>query len=175
VAGVALMVGCLLDAAWLADRPTARRRTLISTMVAIALLYLTSTQRQKVRASAIALWEDSASKNPASVTAATGLGEPLREAGRLPEAEQAIREAIRLGGGNRGDDWATLALILDAQGQSTQARAALVKSLQIDPRLADPAARVKSLAMERPIAEELRKLLDKFAERDWPDSKKGGY
>lgn len=114
-------------------------------------------------------------QNPASVTAATGLGEALREAGRLPEAEQAIREAIRLGGGNRGDDWATLALILDAQGQSTQARAALVKSLQIDPRLADPAARVKSLAMERPIAEELRKLLDKLAERDWPDSKKGGY
>ena len=91
-------------------------------------------------------------------TAASGLGEALREAGRLPEAERAIREAIRLSDGKRGDAWATLALILDAQGRTADADAALDRAIEVDPKLADPEARVAALAMERSHADELLQL-----------------
>jgi Flp pilus assembly protein TadD len=95
----------------------------------------------------------------ACYTSAAGLGEAFREAGRLPEAEQLTREAIRLSNGQRGDAWATLALILDAEGRKTDAADALAKALELEPGLSDPDTKVKSLAMERPMAKELKRLL----------------
>ena len=79
--------------------------------------------------------------------------------GRLPEAERATREAIRLSDGKRGDPWLTLALILDAQGREAEAFDAAGKALEVQPSLADPEARVRALAMERQVAEEWGRLL----------------
>ena len=92
-------------------------------------------------------------------TAASGLGEALREAGRLTEAEKATREAIRLSDEKRGDTWAMLALILDGQGRKAEAQTALAKAIEVDPKLTDPDARVRALAMERNMAEDLKRLL----------------
>ncbi len=174
MAGVAVAVACLLDAPWLAGRDTLRQRILAGCMAVIAVLGMVCIERQTVWANSLALWEDSFRKNPNSFTNAAGLGEALREAGRLPEAEQFTREAIRLSNGQRGDAWATLALILDAQGRATDAAAALAKALEVEPRLSDPGARVKSLAMERPMAEDLERLLD-AARAGWPERTKTGY
>jgi protein O-mannosyl-transferase len=174
VAGVAVFVACLLDAPWLVGRETLRQRVLVACMAAVALLGLGCVERQKVWASSLALWEDSYRKNPASFTNAAGLGEALREAGRLPEAEKLTRTAILLSHEKRGDTWATLALILDAQGRAADAAAALDKALEVEPRLADPDARVQSLAMERPMAKELERLLA-TRRAGWPDRKKTGY
>ena len=96
-----------------------------------------------------------------SFTAATGLGEALREVGRLDGAEQATREAIRLSEGSRGDSWATLALILDSQGRVAEAKTMLAKAFEVDPRLHHPDARVEALAMERATADELKVLMEK--------------
>jgi tetratricopeptide (TPR) repeat protein len=159
MAGVAVAVACLLDAPWLAGRESLRRRGIIGCMAAVALLGLASVERQQVWASSLALWSDAHRKNPVSFTTATGLGEALREAGRLTEAEQFTREAIRLSEGQRGDTWATLALILDSQGRAAEAADAVAKALEIDPKLADPDARVAALAMERPMADDLKRLL----------------
>ena len=161
MAGVALTVACLLDAPWLAGRPRRRERAIIACMVAVAALGLASIERQKVWGSSLALWDDAVRKNPASAGAAEGLGEALREAGRLTEAERAARAAIRLSGGRRGEAWASLALILDEQGRPDEAGDAVAKAIEIDPRLADPDARVAALAMERPFAERLGQLLRK--------------
>ena len=174
MAGVAIVVACLLDAPWLIGRKTLRQRILAGCMVVVAILGMACIERQTVWTNSLALWDDSYRKNPGSVTTATGLGEALREAGRLPEAEQFTREAIRLSKSERGEAWATLALILDTQGRVTDSAAALAKALELEPTLSDPDTKVKSLAMERPMAEDLKRLLG-TAKVGWPEQEKTGY
>ena len=168
MAGVAIAVACLLDAPWLVGRETLRQRILAGCMAVVAVLGMTCIERQTVWASSLALWSDAFRKNPGSVTTATGLGEALREAGRLPEAEQFTREAIRLSNSERGDVWATLALILDEQGRAADAAAALAKALELEPRLSDPESRVMSLSMDRAMAEDLKRLLG-TTKAGWPE------
>jgi tetratricopeptide (TPR) repeat protein len=158
MAGVALAVGLLLEAPWLAGRDRLRTRMLLAVLAADILLAVGCMERQKVWANPLALWTDTFRKNPATYTAASGLAEALREAGRLTEAEQLARRAIELSGGGRGDPWATLALILDDQGRESEAFAALDKAIAVDAKLADPDARVAALAMERPYADALQRL-----------------
>jgi tetratricopeptide (TPR) repeat protein len=107
----------------------------------------------------VALWQDAARKNPAAFTPASGLGDALREVGRLREAEAATRGALQLCDGKRGDAWATLALILDKQGRTAEATEALAKALEVDPRLFDPPARVAVLAMDQSTADALVDML----------------
>jgi tetratricopeptide (TPR) repeat protein len=161
MAGIALAIGLFLDSAWLAARPRLREKTTIACMAAAVLLALGCIERQKVWATPLALWEDTFRKNPVAYTAASGLAESLREVGRLPEAERAAREAIRLSEEKRGDAWATLALILDGQGREAEALEAAGKAVEVDPKLADPEGRVRVLAMERQVAEEWGRLLER--------------
>ena len=174
MAGVALVVACLLDAPWLVGRETLRQRILAGCMAVVAALGVACIERQTVWVSSLALWDDSYRKNPSSFTNAAGLGEALREAGRLPEAEKYTREAIRLSNGERGDAWATLALILDEQGRVTDSAAALAKAMDLEPRLSDPEARVKSLSMDRAMAEDLKRLLG-TTKVGWPEREKTAY
>ena len=159
MAGVALAIGWLLDGPWLAARPRLREKATIACMAAVVALAMTCVERQKVWATPLALWEDTFRKNPVAYTAASGLADSLLEAGRLPEAERAAREAIRLSDGKRGDPFATLALVLDAQGREADAFEAAGKALEVQPNLADPEARVRVLAMERQMADEWGRLL----------------
>ncbi|NDC64293.1 MAG: hypothetical protein EBZ59_10000, partial [Planctomycetia bacterium] len=162
LAGVALAVGWLFDGPWLAPRRQFRDAACVGLLAAVALLGMACAERQKVWKSSLALWEDAHRRNPLSHDAAAGLGEAFRESGRLPEAERATREAIRLSGGAVADDWATLALVVDAQGRETEAKQALSRAFELDRRLADPLDRVEARAMERPVAEELIRLRDEL-------------
>jgi len=161
MAGVGLAIGLCLDSAWLAARPRLREIATIGCMAAAVLLGMACIERQKVWAKPLALWEDTFRKNPVAYTAASGLAEALREAGRLPEAEKLAREAIRLSEEKRGEAWATLALILDGQGREAEALEAVKKAVDVEPKLADPEGRVRVLAMERGYAEEWGRLLAK--------------
>lgn len=174
MAGVAVAVACLLDAPWVVGYEPLRRRMTVGCMAAVALLVLGCLERQKVWADSISLWKDAYRKNPGSLTAASGLGEALRETGLPADAEPFTREAIRLANGGRGEDWATLALILDSLGRMDESSASLSKAIEIEPRLSDPDARVKVLAMERATADELRALLD-ARKVGWPETPKTGY
>jgi protein O-mannosyl-transferase len=160
--GVAVAVGILLGSKWLESRVRLRDPVMIGLLVTVAALAMACFERQKVWANPVALWKDTYRKNPIAFTATSGLGEALREAGRLTEAEKATREAIRLSEGNRGDAWATLALILDGQGRDAEAKETLQKAFAVDPKLEDPDARVRALAMERTVAEELKGLMGKL-------------
>lgn len=159
MAGVALVVGLLLDAPWLAGRERLRSRMLIGVLAADILLAIGCMERQRVWDDPLTLWTDTVRKNPTAFTAASGLADALREAGQLRNAEQAARRAVELSGGQRGEAWATLALILDDQGREAEAFAALDKAIEVDAKLADPDARVAVLAMERPYADDLERLL----------------
>ena len=158
MAGVALAVGLLLDAPWLAGREWWRTRMLIGVLAADIVLAAGCMERQRVWAHPLALWTDTFRKNPTTFTAASGLAEALREVGQLKEAEQVARRAIELSGGGHGDPWATLALVLADQGREAEAFAALDKAIEVDAKLADPQGRVAVLAMERPYADDLERL-----------------
>ncbi len=157
-AGVALAAGLLLDAPWLAAREALRDRLVIACVGASVLLGLACTERQRAWADPLALWTDAFQKNPVAHTAASGLASALREAGKLSEAEEAVRRAIHLTDGKWGDAWVELALILDGQGRTKDAFEALDKAEEIDPKLADPDGRVVVLAMDRATAETLKRL-----------------
>ena len=163
MAGVGMAVACLLDAPWWkpgsATGRSGRDVAAVVGRVAIVALAAACEARQRVWCGAIALWRDTAEKNPASSLAAGGLADALLEAGRLTEAEASIRRAIALSGEPQGDRLATLALVLDRQGRPAEAAEALGRAIAADPRLADPASRVAALAMERPVAEALDELL----------------
>jgi tetratricopeptide (TPR) repeat protein len=159
--GAACIAACLLDSAWVRRHDRRWHAALLGTLVAAVLLAATCVERQRVWSRSLALWDDTARRNPASFTAMHGLAGALREAGRLQEAEQAAREAIRLSGEQRGDALLTLALVLDDQGRPVDAEAALARALELDPRLADPDGRVAALALDRAESDRLRTLLDR--------------
>ena len=166
MAGVGMAVACLLDAPWwkptVASGPPGRlgRDTAAAIGLAVVVaLGLACVARQRVWTGSIPLWQDTVRKNPASALAAAGLADAMLEAGRLTDAEGAIRHALVLDGKPEGDHLATLALVLDRQGRAAEAAAVIAQAIDADPRLADPAARVAALAMERPTAEALDDLL----------------
>ena len=161
MAGVAVGLAVLLDARRLTGRPHLRQRLLYGGMAVAVVLGLVSMERQRVWANSLALWQDTFRKNPTSYTAASGLGEALREVGRLPEAERVAREAIRLSGGQRSDPWVSLALILDGMDRTDDSLEAMRKAVEIEPRLRDPESRVRGLAMERSVADAWGRLLEK--------------
>lgn len=159
LAGVALAMACLLEAPRIAQQSRTRKAACLTAALLLCLLAAGCIMRQRVWSSPLALWEDTAQKNPASPTAQGGLAESLWEAGRLPEAEQAARNAISLTNGSVADHWLTLGLILADGGQGTAAQEMLHKALAIDPRLANPDQRVACLAMDQRTATALRALL----------------
>lgn len=159
LAGVGLAAGFLVDAPWLGGREKLRDGMLLALVVALPMLGMACVARQSVWASSVALWEDTHAKDPTTLRAVANLGGALLEAGRLTEAERFTREALRLTNGTRGDTWAMLAIILDAQDRGAEADAALSKALELDPGLRDPESRVAGLSMERDLATALGRLL----------------
>jgi tetratricopeptide (TPR) repeat protein len=159
LAGVATVVACLLDAPWLRGFARRRHGAVVAALAGLVVLGLACVERQRVWSSQLALWHDTARRNPASFAAAHGLAAALHEAGRCGEAEIPARMALRLSGSSRGEPWVTLALVLDCQGRTAEADEAVGEALELDPRLADPAGRVAVLALERTEAEALARLL----------------
>ena len=174
LAGVAILAGCLVDALWHGRLASRRPTVLAASLVVLLLLGFGSMQRQRVWSNQLALWSDTQARNPESYTAAHGLSDALRVAGRGSEAEACAREALRLSGGERGDDWMALALALESQGREAEADTAADKALAIDPRLATPDARVAVLALEVSDAEEIKRLFGRRAGRKSPPIVPGG-
>ena len=160
LAGVALAFGCLLDPPRLAGRDGMRRSLILGGCAATVALAIACTERQRVWSGSLPLWQDTFAKNPRA-TAAVGVAWALRETGRLEEAERWARTAIDVSAGELGESWATLAVVLEDRGRSAEARRALAKAIEADPRLARPTERVAALALERSYADALERLLDR--------------
>ncbi|MGI9176758.1 MAG: hypothetical protein ACR2IT_02755 [Pirellulales bacterium] len=158
LAGVACLVGCLLDSTWLAANARRRQAVMIGALAGLLGLVTACVSRQAVWANQLALWEDTYGKNPVSFTAASGYAGALREAGRNEESIELAQRAIALTEGQRGDAWVALALALEAAGRAAEAEAMVAKAVEIDARLADPDARVAALAMEPEEAEGVKRI-----------------
>jgi len=128
-------------------------------LLALAVYALINVERQKVWADSFALWQDTFQRNPNSSTAAYGLGETLWEMGSLEESEKILRKANRLFGGSDGDTLAILAVVLQRLGREEESARFLELALKANPHLSDPDKRVAALALTRPEAEAIKKLL----------------
>jgi tetratricopeptide (TPR) repeat protein len=159
LAGVACILACGLDSPWVRARERRQQAALLGALAVVALLGSGSLGRQQVWRSQLDLWTDTHARNPASFNGANGLAMALREAGRAEEAVEMARRAVNLSSGTRGDAWMTLALVYDAAGRTAEADEAAAKALALDPRLADPDARVAALAMEREEADAVKAIL----------------
>lgn len=159
LAGVACILACGLDSPWVRARERRQQAALLGALAVVALLGSGSLGRQQVWRSQLDLWTDTHARNPASFNGANGLAMALREAGRAEEAVEMARRAVNLSSGTRGDAWMTLALVYDAAGRTAEADEAAAKALDLDPRLADPDARVAALAMEREEADAVKAIL----------------
>ncbi len=163
LAGVACIVACLLDSTWVSGRPQRRQVVMLASLAALGLLAVACIGRQRVWRTQLDLWADTHARNPGSFNGASGLANSLREAGRADEAVEIARRGVNLTSGKRGDAWLTLALAYDAAGRIAEADAAAAKAVEIDPRLADPDARVEALAMERAEADAVKVILARLA------------
>lgn len=118
-----------------------------------------NVERQKVWVDSFALWQDTFKKSPNSATAANGLGEALWLMGNLEESEKMLRKANSLYQGKRADTIALLAVVLQRLGREEESARFLELALKVDPRFSDPDTRVAALALTRPEAEAIKKLL----------------
>lgn len=159
LAGVACILACVLDASWVRARERRQQAAMLGALAVIALLGYGSLGRQRVWRSQLDLWADTHARNPGSFNGANGLAMALRDAGRAEESVEMARRAVNLSAGKRGDAWMTLALVYDAAGRTAEADDAAAKALELDPRLADPDARVAALAMERAEAAAVKAIL----------------
>ncbi|MFM9059288.1 MAG: hypothetical protein ACKOSQ_09215 [Planctomycetaceae bacterium] len=159
LAGASVILACGVAAIWTRLPRDRRPAGLAVGAVVLGLLAWGCTARQRVWGDSLALWLDTAARNPGSYTAVSGLSGALRDVGDFASAERAARHALVLSGSSRGDTWVALALALDGQGRTAEADEAIVTALENDARLSDPDARVAALAMERDEADALAKLL----------------
>ena len=166
MAGVALAVAFALDDARLADRVWIRTWSLVGCAAVVAALGVACVQRQRVWTTPVIFWEDTLRKNPASITAKIGYGESLLRVGRYEEAEQVVMNTIRATNGTIGNTWSTLALIFDKRGDAVKAGRAMAKAIQVEPRLVDPDACVAALMLDRPTADDLKRLLRQMRESE---------
>jgi len=154
--GVAIMVASI---PW--RRGVWSKVGMAAVLVAAGMLAGSTFQREKVWHDSLALWSASARKNPFSDDSLSGLGSALFEAGKMEESVAMFEGAIRISKGKRADDFAAVALPLDALGRKKEADAAFKKAVELDGRYAHPELLVKAMIWEKKDAEKLQKIADR--------------
>lgn len=116
--------------------PPCRRWLLPALAVPVLALAAATAARNEVWRDEIRLWEDVAAKSPAKARVRLELGRLYLEAGRLGEAEQALREAIRLAPRDPAP-WSTRGVVLRRAGRIAEALESYRQALARGPERAD--------------------------------------
>ena len=157
LAGVAVL---LAQALFLARslRPPARALVYGAAILWIGAAAVVTFRREAVWHDSLALWQDTASRNPFSNAAANNLGWALLDTHRNQDAAGSFARAIRLTAGADPDPWAGLALASDAAGDSAAADADFRRAVALDARYAHPEELVRALTAEPEVAGKLEVL-----------------
>jgi tetratricopeptide (TPR) repeat protein len=139
-------------------RPPARATVYFAALLGIAAAAAATFPRERVWHDSLALWRDTAARNPYSPTAANNLGWALLDAGLDREAAPWFQHAIDLTGSAQPDPWAGLALAAEAAGQPAAADAAFDRAAALDARYAHPDELVRALIAEPGVAGKLELL-----------------
>ena len=159
LAGVAIAVGCLLEAPWVVRRPLLRRRILEGLTVAVFALACGSMARQRVWADPVALWTDAYRKNPTGERPILGLAGACNEAGRSAEAERLMQPLLQGPPGKTPHVIVQWAIILETLGKHAPAHEAARRAAAADPRFADPFRCVADLMLTPAEADLLTRAL----------------
>lgn len=157
LAGMAML---LAQALFLARnlRPVARAALYTVVVLGICANAAVTFRREPVWHDSVALWQDTASRNPRSTTAANNLGWALLAANRIPDAAAWFNRAIQLTGGAEADPWSGLALAFEAAGRPAAADNAFNRAVGLDARYAHPDELVRALVAEPDVAGKLELL-----------------
>ncbi|MEA3189371.1 MAG: hypothetical protein QOD99_3201 [Chthoniobacter sp.] len=117
-------------------------------------------QRESVWANSLALWSDTAQKNPTSYSGAENLGFALLTAGQPTEAIASFTRARRLLP-KEADPLAGMALAAEALGRVADADACFKQAVERDARYAHPEQLVRALTWEKADAEALRRIAER--------------
>ncbi|MBI5756471.1 MAG: tetratricopeptide repeat protein [Nitrospirae bacterium] len=129
---VALVMSRLLD--WAKIRCPSLQPWIWGAIIMIILVYGRGTiLRNQVWQDELTLWSDTVQKNPSSVIARDNLGVAYRRLGRLDEAADQFRVAIRLQPGRFVGVY-NLGLITDKQGRYDEAERLYRQTLQLAPQ-----------------------------------------
>ena len=118
----------------------------------------TAFRREAVWHDSLALWEDTAARNPFSLSAADNLGWALLTGNRNREAAESFERAIRLSHGAEADPWAGLALAKEGAGLPATAITDFNRAIALDARYAHPEELVRALVIESEVAGKLEVL-----------------
>jgi protein O-mannosyl-transferase len=152
IAGAALMLTDLLRHWRFEKKPVRVAAMLLGSAVVLACV---TFQREKIWHDELALWRDTAQKNPFSVTAADNLGWALYDAERPTEAIEPFRRAIQISEGKHASAFGGLALAFEATGHPNDADAAWQKAVALDSLYADPPKLVTALVLTETQAQRL--------------------
>ena len=157
LAGVAMLLaqGLLLARGL---RPVARAAVYSAMILWINAAAVMTFRREAVWQDSLALWQDTAARNPFSPTAADNLGWALLDANRIQDAAGSFERAIQVSGGADADPWGGLALASEAAGRPAAADTAFQRALALDARYAHPEELVSALVAEPEVAGKLELL-----------------
>lgn len=150
------MAGFALTAGWaIASLPALKPPVLLQGLAAAAILLAMAPltlDRNRLWRDDVALYQDAAAKSPSKVRVRYNLGSALARAGRVAEAEQEYRQAVRL---EPDDDLhhSALGYCAEMQHRPHEARRHYEKALQLNPENRRAQRALQRLAIE--IEEEL--------------------
>lgn len=160
--GMALMAAAIFS--WARRKPWNVAVATLLVPAACALSWSTF-QREKVWHDSLSLWSNTSKRNPYSSDAVAGFAGALYDAGAWKESVPVFERAITLSKGKAADQFACMALALDAAGRTSEADDAWKKATTLDSRYRDPDALVKALIWERKDAEKLRVIVERNARK----------
>jgi tetratricopeptide (TPR) repeat protein len=129
----------------------------------IAAMAVAAWHRQFVWRDSQTLWTDTADKNPRSFNAWLGLAYDSQRRGLQAESKPYLLRANELARGGDPDVWLALAVALDAEGKSDQAKEVLERALALNPDLRNPEERAARAVMEIHHARDVRQILEKYS------------
>ncbi len=158
MAGVGIMLASL---PWSWARGNVGKAVMTLAAIAACLLACSTLGREKVWHDPVALWSDGVKKNPYSPDSLNNLASSLFEAGRYEESVEEYKKVIAMSNGKVANEFAGMALSLDALGRTKEADAAYLKAVAIDKGYAHPDNLLKALIWEKPDVAKLQVIADR--------------
>jgi hypothetical protein len=118
--------------------------------------------RERVWHDSLALWSDTAQKDPYAARPADGLGFAYFDAGDFPQAVLWWQRAVKLAP-RWADPWADLAMGLDALGRQAEADRAFRQAVRLDPHYGDIDSLLRGLRWEKKHVPPLERIIRRNA------------
>jgi len=151
---------CIMESKWLCRNALLRAMVFAVAATAVLLLAGINRKAQATWLDAGTLWAACAEGNPYSISCQVGLADAmLRNRDWIGAKRHYLRVMKMVGGKERADAWAGLALCYDAEGDRSGAAKAAGEALRLDPFFASEEKMIRGLRCEAEFAREFSGLV----------------